>query len=185
MSIEYDKATYCTKGPAKGTASLAALVKKTFPYVSHTGIFNCRNVRGGDNLSTHAEGRGLDIHVKTIDNGNAIRDWLFANRYMYGLQEIIWNRKIWTSNRENDGFRPYKGANPHTDHVHTAQNRKFAGIEVDSKGVIPGAERLVFAGLMDANGSFGLESLSKLQVGLPVAIAGTAIAVYTIFKDKQ
>jgi len=184
MAIAYDKATYCTKGPAKGTQSLAALIKGQFPFVTQTGIFNCRQIRGADNLSTHAEGRGIDIHVKTINDGDKIRDWLFANRTTFGLQEIIWNRRIWTSNREKDGFRAYKGVNPHTDHVHTAQNRQSAGIIVDSKGKIAGAEKLYFAGLTDANGGISIESLTKTQVIIPAVAACAIIALGTYIKGK-
>ncbi|GKQ39634.1 hypothetical protein [Streptomyces sp. A012304] len=31
---------------------------------------------------------------------------------------MIWNRRIWMANRPGAGWQPYRGANPHTDHVH-------------------------------------------------------------------
>lgn len=186
MSIQYDKATYCTKGAAVGTKSLAELVKKQFPQIKQTGIFNCRKIRGNaDNLSTHAEGRGLDIHTKDIELGNKIRDWLFANRYTFGIQEIIWNRKIWTSNKESQGFRDYKGSNPHTDHVHCAQNRAAAGIKVDKNGVIPGAERLVLAGLVDADGSIGLETFTTTDVVIPAVVGSALITGVAMYRKKK
>ncbi len=185
MSIQYDKATYCTKGAATGTKQLAELVKKQFPQIKQTGIFNCRKVRGSaDNFSTHAEGRGLDIHTTDKALGDKIRDWLFANRYTFGIQEIIWYRKIWTSNKESQGFRDYKGTNPHTDHIHCAQNRAAAGIKVDANGVIPDAERLVFAGLQNADGSIGLETFTTTQVVVP-AVIGSALVTGAAFYYKK
>jgi hypothetical protein len=35
-----------------------------------------------------------------------------------GVMYIIHNRRIWGSYRAGEGWRPYVGANPHTDHVH-------------------------------------------------------------------
>lgn len=37
-----------------------------------------------------------------------------------GIQEVIFNRRIWTS---EGGERVYSGVNPHTDHVHIGLNR--------------------------------------------------------------
>ena len=39
-----------------------------------------------------------------------------------GLQEIIWNRHIWTAGRASEGMRRYTGTHPHTDHVHLGMN---------------------------------------------------------------
>lgn len=35
-----------------------------------------------------------------------------------GIQYMIFNRRIWTAARHGEGWRDYKGASPHTDHVH-------------------------------------------------------------------
>jgi hypothetical protein len=35
-----------------------------------------------------------------------------------GVMYIIYNRRIWASYRAEEGWRPYVGANPHTDHIH-------------------------------------------------------------------
>ena len=35
-----------------------------------------------------------------------------------GRDVIIYNRRIWASYRAEEGWRPYVGANPHTDDIH-------------------------------------------------------------------
>jgi hypothetical protein len=35
-----------------------------------------------------------------------------------GVMYIIYNRRIWASYRAEEGWRPYVGASPHTDHIH-------------------------------------------------------------------
>jgi hypothetical protein len=35
-----------------------------------------------------------------------------------GVMYIIYNRRIWASYRAEEGWRPYAGTNPHTDHMH-------------------------------------------------------------------
>jgi hypothetical protein len=44
------------------------------------------------------------------------RDFAMARRL--GVTYIIHNRHIWGSYRAAEGWRPYVGANPHTDHTH-------------------------------------------------------------------
>ena len=44
------------------------------------------------------------------------RRWAMARRL--GVMYIIHNRRIWGSYRADEGWRPYVGTNPHTDHVH-------------------------------------------------------------------
>jgi hypothetical protein len=46
--------------------------------------------------------------------------WALARRM--GLQEVIFNRRIWTARRAKEGLRHYSGSNPHTDHVHMGMN---------------------------------------------------------------
>jgi hypothetical protein len=43
-----------------------------------------------------------------------------------GIQELIWNRRIWTSSQPGAGWRAYTGPNPHTDHIHIGMNREGA-----------------------------------------------------------
>lgn len=82
--------------------------------------------------SEHKEGRALDY---PFDVNNATQraqattviNWLLAtdshgNRHAlarrFGIMYLIWNRQIWRAYDAADGWQPYSGANPHTDHIH-------------------------------------------------------------------
>jgi hypothetical protein len=45
----------------------------------------------------------------------------------FGIQELIWNRHIWTSERADEDWRDYNvpaGGSPHTDHIHVGLTRR-------------------------------------------------------------
>jgi hypothetical protein len=138
--------TRCSGGPAAGTVRLANYIEHWFPRGENWGIYNCRTVSGSSSYSLHAGGRAYDHHlsVRNADD-KAAGDALVAaflradtkgNKYAlakrFGVQEIIWNCKIWTAARAGEGLRPY-GACPtsndtiaHRDHVHIGQNLRGA-----------------------------------------------------------
>ena len=86
-------------------------------------------------VSLHAEGRALDWMISAGSPANrrtvarfiklvSANNWKLGRAM--GLQEVIWNRKIWTATYHASGFRSYTGPNPHTDHVHIGLNRAGA-----------------------------------------------------------
>ena len=138
--------TRCSGGPAAGTVRLANYIEHWFPRGENWGIYNCRTVSGSSSYSLHAGGRAYDHHlsVRNADDKAAgtrslrrscaptprATSTLLAKRF--GVQEIIWNCKIWTAARASEGLRPY-GACPtsndtiaHRDHVHIGQNLRGA-----------------------------------------------------------
>ena len=138
--------TACSGGPAAGTLRLASYVEYWWPRGENWGIYNCRTVHGSSSLSLHAGGRAYDHHLSVHDaKDKAAGDSIVAaflradtkgNKYAlakrFGVQEIIWNCRIWTSARASEGLRPY-GACPttsdtiaHRDHVHIGQHRRGA-----------------------------------------------------------
>lgn len=102
----------------------------------YLGIYNNRNVRGSATTkSLHAEGRALDWafdanDAQTRDEAMRFINQLLANDAVLaremGIQEVIFNRKIWSAEHPREGLRDYNGANPHTDHIHIGLNRKGA-----------------------------------------------------------
>jgi len=82
--------------------------------------------------SEHKEGRALDYMLDVNDSADRavatdVLNWLLAtdkygNRHAMarrlGIMYIIWNRQQWRAYRPGDGWQPYTGANPHTDHIH-------------------------------------------------------------------
>jgi len=113
-----------TVDPANWRAGGAKKTYRNHPLRGVGGYVNRHNAMGG--FSAHSEGRAADIYVK-IDNLylKAIGDALFAgfvhNAENLGLEEVIWNRQIWSSAIPE--IHAYQGARPHTDHVHVAFSR--------------------------------------------------------------
>jgi hypothetical protein len=66
-----------------------------------------------------------------------------------GLQEIIWNREIWSTQRPV--VHTYTGHDPHTDHIHAGFTRDASG-----RAQMPGALLIRIAVLRT-----GLEELSN------------------------
>ena len=93
------------------------------------GILRSCNVGG---RSEHKEGRAYDWMLdanRASDRAKAdeVLGWLLATdqhgnahamaRRM-GVMYIIWNKQSWSAYRPEQGWQPYTGANPHTDHIH-------------------------------------------------------------------
>ncbi len=104
--FKYDYATRCTGGPAEGARQLQSWLGRRFPQGRSGGIYNCRSVRGGSNTSLHGEGRAVDWMLNVSNGsqkaaGDAIRNFFLANGAAkareFGVQEVIWNRQIWTA----------------------------------------------------------------------------------------
>ena len=107
----------CSGGPTPGARALAAELKRS--YGSRQEIYNCRTMAGRPKLSLHGEGRAVDHYVRGAA-GTAIFDDLIATACQRGIQEVIFNRQIWT---KAGGVQPYTGVHPHDDHVHVGLNR--------------------------------------------------------------
>ena len=86
----------------------------TFPEVTSYGG---RSGDGGE----HATGKALDIMTSGA-RGAEIAAWLQANYSAMGIVEIIYQQKIWTTQRASEGWRamPDRGSATanHYDHIH-------------------------------------------------------------------
>jgi monoamine oxidase len=117
--------TSCATGPQPGAEALMKAIAARFR--GRGEIFACRPVHGGTRLSLHAEGRAVDWFPTAPADAQRIIDWLLAPdasgndhalaRRM-GVQDLIFDRRVWTARRHAEGWQPYEGANPHTDHLH-------------------------------------------------------------------
>ncbi|CAJ0935439.1 unnamed protein product, partial [Mesorhabditis belari] len=114
---ESDSASKPTDGPAPGAISAANYFKEKFG--GRTEIYNNRNVRGGKSLSLHAEGRAVDLYVSG-ETGKKAFDHAVTIACNSGIQEVIFNRRIWT---QSGSERHYGGKHPHDDHVHIGLNK--------------------------------------------------------------
>lgn len=82
--------------------------------------------------SAHYDGRALDVMFPDYDDpqvnrrGWALAHWVVANADRLGVATVIYDDRIWTLRRSDEGWRPYEHpsgdtSNPtlrHLDHVH-------------------------------------------------------------------
>ena len=125
----YVGAKTCTGSARPGVKNLMSvfLSRHADDGGKNLGIYNCRPVRGTNNTtSLHGEGRAGD-HGCPVGNGwmQAWADLLVAYSAELGIQCVIYNRRIWSSSYP-DGWRPYTGTVPHTDHAHVEQTHDSA-----------------------------------------------------------
>lgn len=135
----YDTPTGCSGGPAPGATALMQQALKNFPGVTSGGIYSCRKTRTGSGFSEHAEGRAVDLMVRSRTLGDKLASWAIR---IPGVQTVIWHDQVWTSTRPN--WRPYGDAagrpfsDPtlgHRDHVHVGLTRAAAGSSSTGSGI--------------------------------------------------
>jgi len=101
-------------GLVANTILVHRAVCATFPDITAYG-----GIRGDG--SEHASGRALDIMTSGA-RGVEIAAWLQANYSKLGIVEIIYQQKIWTTQRASEGWRamPDRGSATanHYDHIH-------------------------------------------------------------------
>lgn len=119
----------CDPTPKPGVVDFRNLVLATYPGTGDYGISRDCNVGG---QSEHKEGRAWDWAVNAFDGAQKAQaddliNWLLANdnwgnahamMRRLGIMYIIFNQQIFSAYRTSEGWRPYTGSNPHTDHVH-------------------------------------------------------------------
>jgi hypothetical protein len=126
----------CSGGYTKGAVALRGWLQRHYRFTSNIQGYACRqNTANPAQMSVHAEGRALDWManagvpaqrraVNRFRARLAADNWRLARAM--GIQELIWNRQIWTSYHHSEGWRAYTGPNPHTDHIHIGLNRAGA-----------------------------------------------------------
>ena len=96
--------------------------------------------------SFHSRGRAIDIWISAghLDVGTAMFDWCVANRVALGLNEVIFDGRIWRADNPGAGVHAYT-VNPHRDHIHIAVNLAGARMELPwytHQGHIPTPEEI-------------------------------------------
>lgn len=115
----YRGAVSCTGIAQPGARALMSYVLGAYPRARNLGIYNCRSVRGGRTTSLHGEGRADDFGFPLgAPEANVLAEALRVHSGELGIQCVIYERMIWSSARPYEGWRPYTGVNPHTDHLH-------------------------------------------------------------------
>lgn len=103
------------RGVTPRAAALNQAICDRFPSVRSYGGY-----RAGDS-GAHGSGRALDVMV-TGSTGTEIANWARANAGTYGITEVIWQQRIWTTQRSGEGWRGMSDRGSatanHVDHVH-------------------------------------------------------------------
>ncbi len=101
-------------GLAANTILVHRAVCNTYPSITAYGGLSGS---GGE----HATGHALDIMVSG-SAGVDVAAWLRANYATFGITEIIYQQKIWTTQRSSEGWRAMSGRGSttanHYDHIH-------------------------------------------------------------------
>ena len=125
----YEGQSDCLNVEQPGVQAFRDMVMDVYPETGRGSILRDCNSGG---RSEHKEGRAWDWMVNadvTSEKRAAeeVLDWLLAtdehgNKHAMarrlGVMYIIWDRQVWNAYRPEQGWRPYTGAHPHTDHVH-------------------------------------------------------------------
>ncbi|MDQ1396586.1 MAG: hypothetical protein QOG64_1845, partial [Acidimicrobiaceae bacterium] len=126
----YQPQATCDPLAKPGVVGFRDLVLHSFPGGRDLGIGQVCDAPDG--VSEHKEGRAFDFGVRVEDPAERamaeqLLAWLFAtdqygNQYAMirrlGVMYIIWDRHIWGAYKPEEGWRPYEGVSPHTDHIH-------------------------------------------------------------------
>ena len=118
----YEGQVSCDPRSKPGVTAFAALMTAQYKTGAKGTFSTCA---GG--TSEHYETRALDWMLN-VNNptqkaiANSVTAWLSADNgamaRRFGISYIIWNRNIWGVYAPSRGWAAYKGAVPHTDHVH-------------------------------------------------------------------
>lgn len=118
----YQPQNSCDPIARPGTSALGSLLADTY---GGGAIGYARSCVAG--TTEHSDGRALDWMLDAGDAADAAvaadaLAWLLADdgavARRLGVQYVIWNRQIWRTYRSSAGWQPYRGASPHTDHIH-------------------------------------------------------------------
>lgn len=114
-------ASQCSGHEQRGARALADQWRRLSG--GRAGTYVCRTIRGRTAPSVHGDGRAVDAYAMAADPVQRARmeayiRWLMANAVELQVAYIIWNRRQWSWKYRSQGWRPYKGVSPHTDHAH-------------------------------------------------------------------
>ncbi len=127
VASPYVPQSTCDPNPKPGVTAFARLMANHYEEFSYGISRECDH-----GLTEHSEGRALDWMLDANDPherevADSVISWLLAPddqgrpaamARRFGIMYIIWNRQIWGTYQMSDGWRPYNGPSPHTDHIH-------------------------------------------------------------------
>lgn len=107
---------------ARSLVTLRNEVRALFP---GTTVWDIGDEAHRGTWSDHNPNQCCDVvcAIDVLANGGMNLGW-FAEKVRQSnhraLKYVIYNRRIWSKARADEGWRPYRGSNPHTGHVHVS-----------------------------------------------------------------
>lgn len=113
-----------TSGSCKPLAGVTANAEKVHQAICAqfgSGVSSYIGVRPDSDVE-HPAGRAVDAMITSSSTGQAIADYMRANASSLGVTEVIYNHRIWTTQRSSEGWRSMSDRGSatanHEDHVH-------------------------------------------------------------------
>jgi hypothetical protein len=124
-SAAYVPQVSCDPTTKPGAARLGRLLTTTYPKTSYGTVRSCEPTPS----SEHHDGRAVDwmVSVRTPERraeAEAVLGWLLApdaQQHEYaiarrlGVMYLIWNNRIWSAYRADEGWRPYSDCTDHPE----------------------------------------------------------------------
>lgn len=174
-------------GPVK--AHVRAIAESVGPRFGIVVIYGFRPV---DPFPDHPSGRALDWMTSSQATRHALAEYLRTNAVALDVDYIIRDRQVWSYRRAAEGWRPYSGSNPHTDHVHSTHWATSGGSDITQLG-LGGTTQLGVGQYVETLGKLGKvgDLLSDPQTWMRVAwflggvvLVGIALLGISGMKDK-
>ena len=201
VAPSYQQQNTCDPTAKPGVVDFAKMLNAHYG-TRYYGI--SRNCNSG--ITEHSEGRALDWMISAYDPqqkaiADAIVAWLSASddkgnpgvmARRFGINYIIWNRKMWRAYAPERGWAAYTGSHPHDDHIHITftwdgsykRTSWWTGVALKTVTVgsgtgVPGAPAPGSVPIMTATGYHVLragstgEEVQILQRGLKITADGS------------
>lgn len=201
----YEGQTTCDPTPKPGAEYVLSMIVNHYRVGRAASSSISRDCASGGQ-SEHKEGRALDWNVNAANPtqkaaGDQLVGWLTApgpddkvgyNARRLGVMYIIWNGQIWNNTSSSATWKPYTGANPHTDHVHISltwngaymRSSWWTGTAIPTEATSRRYVGLVYQDLFNRNpDAGGLQTWTRALVnGTPRVAVANAITYSTEYR---
>jgi hypothetical protein len=155
--------------------------------------------RPGNPTSDHPSGNAVDVMIPDyagpagVALGDRVAAWLVANRKKLGVKYVIWNERIWSEQRQSDGWRDYcstgvpcgDDSSSHRNHIHVSTYGDSAGADVTMAAAASGGPAVLPLSRVVLTARFGQSSSlwARCHTGLDFS-AGTGTPIRAVLGGK-
>lgn len=141
MALQYDPPGSYTSTIPSGVTAFRNHLKKKYGF-TRTEVIRDQS-RCNQTNSEHCVCRGIDFFTTDLKLGRAVFLWCIANADRFGIQSVIFNRRVWGFGKWFErAYSPSGNATiEHRDHVHIGLN-KWAAKNL-TKALLEGGEEFI------------------------------------------